>query len=170
MRKQSSVVVAEGSRKKSVVQKSNEDVSEDAYAYLGLVVPPNPLEEKEKTQLRKISINHGFTGGSHSEPKVAAPKNRKQSMAPGKMAPGSQLEQGSIDSTQSKSAKKEVSVSAVEPLTGFNAMRQSATRANALVESILKEDMRWAGVPEQNYHTYKNTDFALKLESSKIQV
>lgn len=172
MRKQSTVTVVDVSRRKTEVKpEKTDDDREDAYAYLGLVTPPNP-RTIEKGNLRKISIV-----GSTGSPKPPAERATivgkhamKKHTDSEKTFPGSSLEQGSIDSSKSKLSKKVASTSVVEPPTGYAALRESTNRANALVESILKEDLRWAGVPDQNYHTYKEGDFKFKLDDSKIKV
>ena len=166
MRKQSNLVLVESRKSAVATPKQLEEIDRDeASSYMGLTTPPNPLE-KNKSTIRKISQSH-IPGNKHPEGRqTMIAKQKKNTSESGKSG---QLEAASCDSVKSKPPTLKP-VDVVDTLTGYAAMRASTNRAHNLVESILKEDMRWAGVPEQNYHTYKESDFMLKLDSSKIQV
>lgn len=150
MRKQSTVLVMEPKQR---VVKSNLEVSkESAISFfdgsdLGLEVvsAPNPLD---KPILRKVS-----TLLPASEMKNLFGIENLSKKLP-------------RNTTSAFLAEKAKSSQQTNPFVG---MKQSALKANQLVDAILTEDHRWVDVPDP-YQDYKATDFVMKLDSTKLEV
>lgn len=153
MRKQSSVVVLEPKKRPqqpvrdareeidpSLIEKTNEHLG------LNLVSAPNPLD---KPQLRKVS--------------TLVPATEMKTM----LGPSIHSKKVSRNATSALLAEK--SKSNQGNANPFQGMKQTASKANQLVDDILTEDHRWVNVPD-TYQDYKADDFILKLDSSKLEV
>jgi hypothetical protein len=152
MRKQSSVVVLEPKKRPQPVRDETDEIDasliEKTNEHLGLnlVSAPNPLD---KPRLRKVSTLLPATEMKTILGPPIYSKKVSRNATTALLAEKSKLTQGHMNP--------------------FQGMKQSASKANQLVDDILTEDHRWVNVPD-TYQDYKAGDFVMKLDSSKLEV
>mmetsp|Transcript_5119 Transcript_5119/g.7835 ORF Transcript_5119/g.7835 Transcript_5119/m.7835 type:complete len:1459 (+) Transcript_5119:59-4435(+) len=152
MRKQSRVTIVAPKSAPAIVAKDTNEAAAEAALHeinksMNLISPPNPFDRgpapvkvSYSTQMPLYSNSSIVsTGKRHSMRKQASMIKRKQSDVP------------------------------VEETKGFEAIKASSKKASSLVDSMAKEDMRWANVPDKNYHEYRDSDFVFKLNENQLE-
>jgi hypothetical protein len=159
MRKQSAVMLApykpttpfdkDAVRKDKDERKQRQQNTE----FVGLICPPNPLDKPsiQRVSAAAVKLPPGFVGKNFDENKKTVKRHKLD-----KRKPSLESEEGFEENEAEKKFE-------------YDDIKNCNKKANDLLDSLIKEDLKWAAVPD-DFHSFTKKDFTFKLDSSKLKV